>query len=225
MGIAVNPYSTNVAKHLIAAAAGAGLAYRVIDLPSLVLDISADGLAQVSDRDGPVTVDCLAPYLLYGFPAAAHALRALARAAYAQNPVDAVLVADDKAATAQALAGIGVPQVPTRVCAGDPDLVAAAARRLGYPVVLKRTHGAQGRWVRRAADPTALAVAYAELMAEGPGALIVQRYVVESEGTSVRAIVTGGRLVASTRRTAAPPEWRSNVAAGARQVPVDLTGP
>ena len=60
-------------------------------------------------------------------------------------------------------------------------------------MVVKRAHGAQGRWVRRAADPAALAAALAELAVEGPGALIVQPEVVECAGISVRAVLTGGR--------------------------------
>src|SRR5262249_39981262 len=84
-------------------------------------------------------------------------------------------------------------------------------------------HGAQGRWVRRAAGPEALAAALAELAQEGPGALIVQPEVVESAGTSIRAVLTGGRLLAVTERRAAAPEWRSNIAGGAAQCRAELT--
>jgi ribosomal protein S6--L-glutamate ligase len=45
----------------------------------------------------------------------------------------------------------------------------------------------------------------------------VQPEVVECAGTSVRAVLTGGRLLAVTERRAAPPEWRSNIAGGATQ--------
>jgi RimK family alpha-L-glutamate ligase len=223
VGIAVNPYAPNVAKRLAASAATQGIAHRLIDLPTVALDIEAGGTARVTDRAGEIVVTCLAPYLLFGFPAAVAAFRVLQGRAYAQNPVDAVLTADDKAATAVALAGAGVPQVPTRICPQDPALLHAAAVQLGYPVVVKRTHGAQGRWVRRAADRAELVGAYAEFEAEGPGALILQPYIAQAAGSSVRAIVTGGRLLASSRRTATQPEWRSNIARGGSQVPVELS--
>jgi ribosomal protein S6--L-glutamate ligase len=148
----------------------------------------------------------------------------LARTARAQNPVDSVLLADDKAAAAVRLGQAGVAQVRTEICPPDPAQAAAVAADIGYPVVVKRTHGAQGRWVRRAADPAALAAALAELAAEGPGALIVQPEVVECAGTSVRAVLTGGALIAVTERRAAPPEWRSNIAGGAAQRRAELTG-
>jgi len=48
--------------------------------------------------------------------------------------------------------------------------------------------------------------------------------VVECAGTSIRAVITGGRLLAVTQRQAAAPEWRSNVAGGAEQRRAELTG-
>ena len=224
VAVARNPYATNVPSSLIAAAARLGVPVRLVDLPSLRLGIGPRGDLAATDSAGPVAADSLAPYLLFGFPAAVHALRALADAGHAQNPVDAVLLADDKAAAAHRLAWAGVPQVRTEICPFDADQVAAVAAEIGYPVVVKRTHGAQGRWVRRAAAPAALAAALAELAEEGPGALIVQPEVVECAGTSIRAVITGGRLLAVTQRQAAAPEWRSNIAGGAAQRRAELTG-
>jgi len=224
VAVARNPYATNVSGSLLAAAGRLGVAVRPVELPSLRLGIGPRGDLAVTDSAGPVAADSLAPYLLWGFPAAVHALRALARTAHAQNPVDSVLLADDKAAAAYRLAQAGVPQVHTEICPFDAGLVAAVAAQIGYPVVVKRAHGAQGRWVRRAVGPEALAAALAELAEEGPGALIMQPEVVECAGASIRAVVTGGRLLAVTERQAAAPEWRSNIAGGAAQRRTELTG-
>ena len=224
VAVARNPHATNVSGSLIAAAGRLGVPVRPVDLPSLRLGIGPRGEEAVTDSAGPVAADSLAPYLLFGFPAAVHALRALARTTRAQNPVDGVLLADDKAAAAYRLAQAGVPQVRTEICPFDAGLVTAVAAEIGYPVVVKRAHGAQGRWVRRAESQQALATALAELAAEGPGALIVQPEVVECAGTSIRAVVTGGRLLAVTERQATAPEWRSNIAGGAVQRRAELTG-
>ena len=224
LGVARNPYATNVADRLIAAAARLGVPLRPIDLPSLGLSIGPDGQLTVTDSGGPVAASSLAPYLLFGFPAAVHALRVLERTGRAQNRLDGVLLADDKAAAAVRLAEAGVAQVPTEICAQDPGQLSAVANRIGYPVVVKRAYGAQGRWVRRAAGPAALTAALADLAVEGPGALVVQPEITECEGRSVRAVITGGRLLAATERTAAAPEWRSNIAGGAAQYRVELTG-
>jgi ribosomal protein S6--L-glutamate ligase len=224
VAVARNPYATNVSGSLIAAAGRLGVPVRLVDLPSLRLGIGPRGEEAIADSAGRVAADSLAPYLLFGFPAAVHALRALARTAHAQNPVDGVLLADDKAAAAYRLARAGVPQVRTEICPFDAGQVTAVAAEIGYPVVVKRAHGAQGRWVRRAADQEALAAALAELSLEGPGALVLQPEVVECAGGSIRAVVTGGRLLAVTQRQATAPEWRSNIAGGAVQRRAELTG-
>jgi len=187
LGVARSPHATNVADRLLAVAERLGVPARVIDLPSLGLSVQPHGDVTVADERGPVAVSSLAPYLLFGFPAAVHALRALERGGYAQNPVDGVLRADDKAATAQCLAQAGVAQVRTEICGADPGRVAAAAARIGYPVV-------------------------------------VPAEVTESAGRSVRAVITGGQLLAVTERAAAAREWRSNIAGGAAQHRVELTG-
>jgi RimK family alpha-L-glutamate ligase len=224
LAVARNPHATNVPDDLIAAAGRLGVPVRTVDLPSLRAGIAPLGEVTVTDEAGPVAATSLAPFLLFGFPAAVTALRVLARTARAQNPVDSVLIADDKAAAAARLAQAGVAQIRTEICPFDLGPVAAVAAEIGYPVVVKRAHGAQGRWVRRAADPAALATALAELAAEGPGALIVQPQVVECAGVSVRAVLTGGQPIAVTERRAVPPEWRSNIAGGAKQRRTELTG-
>ena len=224
LAVARNPYATNVPGSLIAAAGRLGVPVRMVDLPSLRAGIAPLGEVTVTDEAGPVAATSLAPFLLFGFPAAVTALRELARTARAQNPVDSVLRADDKAAAAAWLARAGVAQIRTEICPFDGAQAAAVAAEVGYPVVVKRAHGAQGRWVRRAADPATLAAALAELAVEGPGALIVQPEVTECAGVSVRAVLTGGTLIAVTERRAAPPEWRSNIAGGATQRRTELTG-
>jgi ribosomal protein S6--L-glutamate ligase len=223
VGVPRSPYSPHVPERLLMAASKLGIGARIIDMASLATSIHPDGRASVADARGALAVDCVAPYLLFGFPAAVHALRALSWSARMQNPVGSVLLADDKAATAERLARAGVAQVATEICALDLEQAAAIADRVGYPVVVKRTHGAQGRWVRRAADPVSLEIALHELAAEGPGTLIVQPDIAECEGRSVRAVMTGGRLLAATERRAAAGEWRSNVAGGAAQSPTELT--
>ncbi len=222
LGIAVNPYATNVPKSLIEIGDHFPVTIRPIDLPSLMVSLNNQRGALVKDKDGVVSIDSLAPYLLFGFPAAITAFRMLSQKAFFQNPVDSVLIADDKAATAERLSFVGIPQVPTTICSSDIDIVLSIASRVGYPVVLKRTHGAQGRWVRNATDDASLKKAHAELMVEGPTALIVQSQIVEAKGKSIRAIVTGGKILAVTERIANGNEWRSNIANGAIQRPIDL---
>lgn len=223
LGIARNPYAANVPTRLAETATELDIPIRVIDLPTLTVDISLNGEAAARDAAGAIDITTLAPYLLFGYPTAVHAFRILSRRAYTQNPVDSVLTADDKAATAIQLSHASLPQVPSTICPLDLERALSVAKEIQYPVVIKRTHGAQGRWVRRAEHATSLTQAFHELKSEGPGALILQPEVAEFYGRSIRAVVTGGNLLAATLRTAAGNEWRSNIAGGAKQHPVDLT--
>jgi ribosomal protein S6--L-glutamate ligase len=177
----------------------------------------------VYDRHGPVDVTHLAPSLLYWQPQAVHALSCMARDGVGMlNPIEGVLTADDKAATAVHLAEARIPQLTTVVCAQDVEAIREGARAVGFPVVVKRTHGAQGRWVRCAADECGLLEAVPDLAVEGPGAFVVQPLVIEAMGQSVRVIVTAGLVRAATLRRGGPGEWRSNVARGGSQDRTDL---
>ena len=92
LAVARNPYATNVPDSLIAAAGRLGVPVRTVDLPSLRTGIAPLGEVTVTDEAGPVAATSLAPFLLFGFPAAVTALRVLTRTARAQNPVDSVLL-------------------------------------------------------------------------------------------------------------------------------------
>jgi RimK family alpha-L-glutamate ligase len=223
LGVVCNPYATNVPTQLVERATELDIPVRVIDLPTLTVDISRTGEAAVRDAAGAINITILTPYLLFGYPTAVHALRILSRRAYTQNTIDSVLTADDKAATAVQLSHASFPQVPSTICSLDLERALAVAGEIQYPVVIKRTHGAQGRWVRRAENAASLRQAFHELKSEGPGALILQPEVAEFSGRSIRAVITGGHLLAATLRTATGDEWRSNIAGGATQQPVNLT--
>jgi ribosomal protein S6--L-glutamate ligase len=178
----------------------------------------------VHDKDGPVSVDVLSPTLFYWADQAALAVRVLAmKGCQMLNSVDAVVVADDKAATHLALTGAKVVQVATTAVASDFDQVKVAAATYGYPIIVKRTNGAQGRWVRLAHDDIELERATAELLEDGPGTILVQPIGAKRLGESVRVIVTAGAVRAATVRHAVGNEWRSNISAGGTQEPTELS--
>ena len=221
-GVTWNPLAPNVPNALTAACQRLGVAFRMIDLPSLTTTIRTE--LAVYDRDGAVAVDFISPTLLYWQAQAALALDVLTtQGCRMLNSVAASLTADDKAATALALARAGVAQVDTTAVALDFGQVKAAAESYGYPVVIKRTHGAQGRWVRLAHDSRELERATAELKEEGPGMILVQPVGAKRPGESVRVIVTAGVVRAATLRHATGSEWRSNISAGATQTLAKLS--
>src|ERR1700733_1379058 len=221
-GVTWNPLAPNVPNALTGACQRLGVPFRIVDLPSLATNIRAE--FAVHDKDGPVSVGFISPTLFYWQEQATVALDVLMmQGGRMLNSVAASLTADDKAATALALAKAGIAQVATTAVASDFGQVKAAAESYGYPIIIKRTHGGQGRWVRLAHDSKELEPATAELQEEGPGMILVQPVGAERLGESVRVIVTAGVVRAATVRHAVGPEWRSNISAGGTQRPTELS--
>jgi ribosomal protein S6--L-glutamate ligase len=221
-GVTRNTLATNVPDALVDACQRLGVRYRVVDLRALTTTLHPE--LRVRDEGGPLGVDFLSPTLYYWQEHAALAVKILEmQGCRMLNSAGAAMVADDKAATALALRKAGVAQVATTAVTSDFEQVRTAAAAYGYPVVIKRTNGAQGRWVRLAHDDAELARATTELLADGPGTILVQPVSGRQPGESIRVIVTAGEVRAATVRHAAGGEWRSNIAAGGSQVLADLS--
>jgi len=107
----------------------------------------------------------------------------------------AIRRASDKTALPRLLARQGLPHPETRVLAGDADFE-AAARAIGYPVVVKPARGAGCGGVCLARDSRELRRSV-ELArgADGSGPLLLQRYV-PGVAASVSLLADGRRAVA-----------------------------
>ncbi len=128
-----------------------------------------------------------------------------------------LVAAHDKLATAAALFAAGVPHPRTVHVAPWLPLP-----ELLPPLVFKPRFGSWGRDVTRCDDEDAIAHTLGELPSrpwyQATGA-IAQR-LVTPRGYDLRLLVARGRVVGAVRRVAAPGEWRTNVALGARREPV-----
>lgn len=92
----------------------------------------------------------------------------------------------------------------------------------GAPVVIKLLEGTQGIGVILA--PTKkVAEAIIETLHGTNQQVLIQRFVKESKGKDVRALVVGDRVVAAMRRVAQGDEFRSNVHRGGTVEKVELT--
>lgn len=174
-----------------------------------------------------VAITHVAPPLLYGEPAAARALtQAAEHGVVMLNPPEAIATADDKARSALRLADDEVPQPRTVIL--ESNEVAnhewEALSALKWPVVAKRPTGSLGMWVHLCRSPEELEEAAAILTREGPTRLVVQEAATESLGRATRVLVLAGESILATERVAPPGEWRSNVAQGATQHVVKLSG-
>jgi len=114
---------------------------------------------------------------------------------------------------------IGIP--PAAFVRDRADVLDAIARVGGAPVILKLIEGTQGIGVVLAETET-LAEAIVHMLQVSKQNVLIQKFVAESKGKDIRAIVVGGRVVAAMRRTAQGQEFRSNIHRGAKAEPVAL---
>lgn len=132
------------------------------------------------------------------------------------NGRGALVAAHDKLATAQALFAAGVPHPHTQHVAPWLELP-----ELASPLVIKPRFGSWGEDVIRC-DTEEEIDAGLRLVQTRPwfaatGA--IAQKLVQPRGYDLRIIVAAGRVVGAVKRVAAPGEWRTNVALGARREP------
>ncbi len=114
---------------------------------------------------------------------------------------------------------IGIPA--TTFVRDRADVLPAIERVGGAPVVIKLLEGTQGIGVILAPD-TKVAEAVIETLQSARQNVLIQRFVSESRGRDIRAIVVGDRVVAAMRRRAKGDEFRSNVHRGGSTEMVEL---
>ncbi len=101
------------------------------------------------------------------------------------------------------------------------DVLPAIERVGGAPVVIKLLEGTQGIGVILAPDKK-VAEAVIETLQSTKQNVLIQRFVAESKGRDIRALVVGDRVVAAMRRRAVGDEFRSNVHRGGTVEAVEL---
>ena len=132
---------------------------------------------------------------------------------YTPNTANGITNARDKLRAMQILSrhDIGIPA--TTFVRDRKDVIAAIERVGGAPVVIKVLEGTQGIGVILAPD-LKVAEAVIETFQSTRQNVLIQRFVAESKGRDIRALVVGDRVVAAMRRIAQGDEFRSNIHRG-----------
>lgn len=140
---------------------------------------------------------------------------------YTPNPSNGIANSRDKLRSIQILSrhDIGIP--PTTFVRDRADVLAAIERVGGAPVVIKLLEGTQGIGVILAPDRK-VAEAIIETLQSTRQNVLIQRFIAESKGRDIRAVVIGDRVVASMRRRAQGDEFRSNVHRGGETEALEL---
>lgn len=128
------------------------------------------------------------------------------------NDSGAIARSRDKLRAMQILANRNI-DVPITVCAKTPTAVNVALNLVGVPAIIKLQQGAQGIGTMIAETPQAALSLLETLWAMGQD-IILQEYIAESKGRDLRALVVGGKVIASMRRQAKAGEFRSNLHRG-----------
>lgn len=119
-----------------------------------------------------------------------------------------------------ARAGVGIPKtVFARETADVEDVIRQAG---GVPLIIKVARGTHGNGVVLAETKKAAEAVMQAFYVEGVN-FLVQEFVKESAGTDIRAVVVGGRVVASMKRQSLDDDFRSNLHQGGIGEKVKLT--
>src|SRR5690606_30165036 len=132
---------------------------------------------------------------------------------YTPNTAAGITNARDKLRATQILSRHQIGMPATAFVRNRADVRPAIESVGGAPVVIKLLEGTQGVGVILAPQ-VKVAEAIIETLHSTNQNVLIQRFVQESAGKDIRALVVGDRVVAAMRRTAAGDEFRSNVHRG-----------
>jgi len=140
---------------------------------------------------------------------------------FCANSATGIVNSRDKLRSLQILSRheIGIPE--TTFVRDRTDVLPAIERVGGAPVIIKLLEGTQGVGVILA-DNVKVAEAIIETLQSTKQNVLVQKFVAESKGRDVRALVVGDQVVAAMRRVAQGQEFRSNVHRGGRTEAIEL---
>ena len=140
---------------------------------------------------------------------------------YTPNTSNGIANSRDKLRSIQILSRHDIRIPATTFVRDRADVLQAIERVGGAPVVIKLLEGTQGIGVILAPD-TKVAEAVIETLQSTRQNVLIQRFIAESGGRDIRALVVGDRVVAAMRRRAQEGEFRSNVHRGGSTEIVEL---
>ncbi|WP_127716810.1 RimK family alpha-L-glutamate ligase [Halobacteriovorax sp. HLS] len=141
---------------------------------------------------------------------------------YCANSADGILNSRDKLRSFQILSKLHVGLPYTTFVKNKADVIPAIERIGGAPIVIKLLEGTQGIGVLLAHTMES-ATSIIELLQSQKQNILIQKFVAESKGKDIRAIVIGDQVVAAMRRVAQGQEFRSNVHRGGKTELVELS--
>lgn len=140
---------------------------------------------------------------------------------FVANTANAINNSRDKLRSLQILSRYDIGLAPTSFVRSRDDILKAIERVGGAPVIIKLIEGTQGVGVILA-ESQKVAEAIVEAMQGAKQNVLIQKFVAESKGRDIRAIVVGDQVVAAMRRVSSGQEFRANIHRGGKAEPVEL---
>ncbi len=134
----------------------------------------------------------------------------------------AIEQAKNKLSCLQVLAAKGIPVPDTLMSRYPRDLDKLMKLVAGPPLILKLLRGTQGTGVIFAESKASVESMLETIWSLGED-IMIQRFVAESKGKDIRALVIDGEVRAAMRRIGAEGEFRSNIHRGGVGEPVKLS--
>jgi ribosomal protein S6--L-glutamate ligase len=138
------------------------------------------------------------------------------------NRPDSIARAKDKLGCLQLLASKGIPVPETLMSRYPRDLDRLMKLVGGPPLIMKLLRGTQGTGVVFAESRASVESMLETIWSLGED-ILLQRFVAESKGKDVRALVVDGRVRGAMRRIGADHEFRSNIHRGGVGETVELS--
>ncbi|MEM6394544.1 MAG: RimK family alpha-L-glutamate ligase [Planctomycetota bacterium] len=213
-------YST---RRLREAALARGHEVKVLDTLAFAIEVRAKG-PKLYFRDKPLRkYDAVIPRI--GPSISAHGTAVVRQfeqmGVFSLNSANAIAVARDKLRSLQVLSRHDVGLPASALVRSKGDVMPAIERVGGAPVIIKLLQGSQGVGVILA-ESTKIAEAILQTLQSTQPSVLVQKFVAESKGKDIRALVVGGKVVAAMRRKATGDEFRSNTHRGGSIEAVEL---
>ena len=133
-----------------------------------------------------------------------------------------IIRARNKVRTLQIMSRKKIP-IPETLFSINPDNIEDQIKILGgTPVIIKLQEGTHGLGVILAESKKS-AKSIIDTFYKMDTSILIQKYIVEANGSDIRIFVVGNRVVASMKRTSTVEEFRSNVHQGADTEVVEIT--
>ncbi len=213
-------YST---QRLLAAGVGAGHDIEILDTLRLAIDLSGDEPAMLYRGKPLADLDACIPRIGASITFYGMAVVRQFEQMDVYTPITANSIANsrDKLRAYQILSRHAIGMPATTFVRDRADVVPAIERVGGAPVIVKLLEGTQGIGVILAPD-VKVAETVIETLQWTRQNVLIQRFVAESRGRDIRALVVGDQVIAAMRRTSRTDDFRSNVHRGGTVEVIDL---